>query len=54
MHFLDGMTTAKLIRETDPDVTFLFITNMAQYAIWGYEVDAMDYMLKPVSCVTFA
>lgn len=54
MRFLDGMTTAKLIRETDPGVAILFITNMAQYAIRGYEVDAMDYMLKPVSYATFA
>lgn len=54
MEFLDGMTTAKLIRETDPNVAILFITNMAQYAIRGYEVDAMDYLLKPVSYTTFA
>ena len=54
MRFLDGMTTAELIRKTDPEVVIIFITNMAQYAIRGYEVDAMDYMLKPVSYATFA
>lgn len=54
MEFLDGMTTARLLRETDPNVAILFITNMAQYAIRGYEVDAMDYLLKPVSYTTFA
>ncbi len=53
MRFLDGMTTAKLIRQQDSEVAILFITNMAQYAIRGYEVDAMDYMLKPVSYTTF-
>ena len=54
MKFLDGMTTAELIRKTDPEVVIIFITNMAQYAIRGYEVDAMDYMLKPLSYATFA
>lgn len=53
MRFLDGMATAQLIRRTDPEVILIFITNMAQYAIRGYEVDALDYMLKPVSYATF-
>ena len=31
----------------------MFVTNMAQYAIKGYEVDALDYVLKPVSYGAF-
>lgn len=31
----------------------VFVTNMAQYAIKGYEVDALDYVLKPVSYGAF-
>lgn len=31
----------------------IFITNMTQYAIRGYEVDALDYILKPVSSFAF-
>ena len=27
----------------------MFITNMARYAIKGYEVDALDFVLKPVT-----
>lgn len=54
MRFMDGMSTAELIRRTDPEVVIIFITNMAQYAIRGYEVDALDYMLKPVGYATFA
>ena len=54
MRFLDGMATAELIRRTDPEVVIIFITNMAQYAVRGYEVNALDYMLKPVSYDTFA
>ena len=49
MRFLDGMTTAKLIREKDEKVIIIFITNMASYAIKGYEVDALDFIIKPVT-----
>lgn len=45
---LDGMETARRIRLQDPDVTLVFITNLARYAIQGYEVDASDFILKPL------
>lgn len=51
---MDGMTTARHIREVDSDVVIVFITNMAQYAIHGYEVDAMDYILKPINYFAFS
>lgn len=54
MPCMDGMTTAKEIRRLDSKVSILFITNMAQYAIHGYEVDALDYILKPVHYFSFA
>lgn len=53
MEFMDGMTTAQEIRKTDHKVIIIFITNMAQYAIQGYEVEALDYVLKPVSYFAF-
>ena len=49
MPTLGGMPTAERIRQVDPDVVLVFVTNMAQYAIRGYEVDALDFVLKPVS-----
>lgn len=54
MPLLDGMSTARRIRESDRDVLILFITTMGQYAIQGYEVDALDFVLKPVSYRRFA
>lgn len=54
MPFLDGMTAAEEIRKVDPEVVIIFITNMAQYAIRGYAVDALDYVLKPVSYFAFS
>lgn len=49
-----GIDTARLIREKDEDVTILFVTNMAQYAINGYEVQAVDYIIKPIGYYDFA
>ena len=48
MAFLNGMKAAEKIRELDKDVIIIFITNMPQYAIQGYKVNALDYMLKPI------
>ena len=49
MKYMDGMTAAEEIRRQDPEVTLMFITNTPQYAVRGYAVDAVDYILKPVS-----
>lgn len=54
MKHLDGMETARRIRELDPEVMLVFITNMAQYAIKGYTVGALDYVLKPVPYFAFS
>lgn len=45
---LDGMTAARRLREMDQQVKLIFVTNMAKYAVQGYAVGAMDYILKPV------
>lgn len=51
---LDGLSAASQIRLVDPDVVIIFITNMTQHAIKGYEVDALSYVLKPVPYFAFA
>ena len=51
---LDGMTASKKLRELDTDVMLIFVTNMAQFAVGGYEVDAFDFIVKPVSYYNFA
>ncbi len=53
MQFMDGMTAAEKIRELDDDVIIMFITNMTNYAIQGYQVDALDYVVKPVEYFSF-
>lgn len=54
MRFMDGMTAAEKIRKLDEEVVIMFITNMTQYAVRGYQVDAMDYVLKPVEYFAFS
>ncbi len=54
MKFMNGMDAAEKIRELDPNVVIIFITNMTQYAVRGYEVDALDYIVKPVEYFSFS
>ena len=54
MRRMDGMAAAEAIRKVDRDVILIFITNMAQFAIRGYAVDALDYVLKPVPYFAFS
>ena len=54
MPFMDGMTAAGYVREKDPEVVIIFVTNLAQYAIQGYAVNALDYILKPLSYFSFS
>ena len=50
---LDGFDTARAVRRIDPNVPIVFLTNAAQYAIRGYEVDAVDYIVKPLQYEVF-
>lgn len=54
MRFMDGMTAAEKIRQMDTDVIIIFITNMTEYAVRGYEVDALDYVVKPIQYFAFS
>lgn len=49
-----GIDAAKKLREMDESVIIMFITNLAQYAIEGYSVEAMDYILKPLAYASFS
>ena len=48
------MSVGIYIRQMDQKVIIMFITNMIQYAVRGYEVDAMDYVVKPVEYFSFS
>ena len=51
---LDGIKTSRKLRATDKNVSLIFVTNMAKYAVSGYEVDALDFMVKPVDYFNFS
>ena len=51
---IDGMSAVKELRDKDSNVTVIFVTSLAQYAIKGYEVNAFDFVLKPISYYNFA
>ena len=53
MKHLDGMAAAEKIRKVDSDVIIIFITSTVQYAVQGYAVDALGYVLKPVPYLQF-
>lgn len=48
MPHMNGLDTARRLRQVDEGVALIFITNLAQYAINGYEVRALDFIVKPV------
>ena len=48
------MDTAVELRRYDKNVSIIFITNLVQYALRGYEVDAVSFLLKPVSYYDFS
>ncbi len=50
----NGMDAAGEIRKVDKTVSIVFITNLVQYAQRGYEVDAVSFLVKPVSYYDFS
>lgn len=51
---LNGMDAAKKLRAMDDSVILIFVTNLRQFAVNGYSVDAMDFVVKPVLYSGFA
>ncbi len=43
---LNGMEAATALRKKDSSVLLVFVTNMAQYAVRGYDVNAAGFILK--------
>ena len=47
MDGMDGMSTARKIRETDNSLVIIFVTGYSDYVFDGYSVNALDYIMKP-------
>lgn len=50
----NGVDIARRLRDMDSVVALVFITNMEQCAINGYEVDALDFVVKPINYYRFS
>lgn len=44
----NGVELAKKIRKTDEDMQIVFITAITEYIAQGYEVEALNYLVKPI------
>ena len=50
---MNGLSAAHRLRKLDEQVVLMFVTNLTQYAINGYEVSAVDYVIKPLDYAKF-
>lgn len=51
---IDGLETARKLRAIDKTVLLMFVTRIAKLAVNGYEVDALDFIVKPIDKYGFA
>ncbi len=51
---MNGMECVKKLREIDDTVLVIFVTNLSQFAVDGYEVKAFDFVVKPISYYNFS
>lgn len=49
MKLINGMDTARKIREFDENLELIFMTSFVEFMQEGYEVKAYRYILKPIS-----
>lgn len=54
MPYISGMDAARMIREKDEKIAIIFVTSLAQYAVEGYSVNALDYLVKPFTYEAFS
>lgn len=46
---INGLDAARELRKKDDDIFIVFVTNMKQFASKGYEVSAIDFIIKPTT-----
>lgn len=48
---INGLQVSHTLRKYDFDVPLVFLSNLQAYAIKGYEVQALDYLIKPIKYI---
>ena len=51
---IDGMETARRMRQRSEDTCLIFVTHLSNYAIQGYGVRALDFLVKPFDYEAFS
>ena len=49
MKHMSGIQLAEQIRLSDKNILIVFVTSFSQYVLRGYDVDALHYLIKPLS-----
>lgn len=50
---MNGLEVSYRLREQDENISIVFLTNLKQYAINGYKVNALDFLVKPLTYLSF-
>jgi two-component SAPR family response regulator len=50
---IDGITLAEKLLEINPAMIIVFITSWNQYAVQAFDLNALDYILKPIKAERF-
>ncbi len=50
---MDGITFAEKLLELNPSIAIVFITSYNQYAVQAFDLNAIDYILKPIRSERF-
>ena len=53
MPHMNGMEAAEYYRKFNKDTVLIFLTHTSRYALRGYSVNAIDYIIKPISSESF-
>lgn len=53
MEGMNGMDTARAIRELQPDMVLIFVTGSKEYVFEAFDVSAFHYLLKPLEETKF-
>lgn len=48
MEEMNGIQLTKIVNQKYPDINIVFITESEKYAVQAFEINAVDYLLKPV------
>ena len=51
---MDGISAAEELRKLNEETILIFVTNMRKFVIKGYEVGALNYILKPINYYGFS